>query len=403
MKGQKLHFATFTSSRLVGIAIIWLIIWVITAGLAELIATSKPLRAEWKGEVVYPAFRYWLQLETPGEWAQIDWKDYKAPHTVRALIPYDPGDLDFEGKGDFSKHLLGTDELGRDLFSRIIHGSRTALFTGILSVLIALGIGLTLGGLSGYWGDHGLRISLASLLLSGPAILMAWFYAFQVRMNDIVGGLQQGVISFIEQILISVVLFIFILWGFSMLSKVMQRIPGLRKTRSVWLDILISRMIEIKQSIPTLFLILAVAAITEPDAGMTAFWIGITSWPPIARFVRGELLRVREESYITAAKGLGYSGMRVFLHHALPNALAPVWAILSFSIAGSILAEASLSFIREPADVVSWGNLLSSARKDLSAWWMALWPGLALFLTLFSLNIFGEKLRDYFDPKFPSS
>ena len=403
MKGKKLHFASFSSSLLVGIASIWLIIWVITAGLADLIATSKPLRAEWKGEVVYPAFRYWLQLETPGEWAQIDWKDYTAPHTVRALIPYDPGDLDFEGKGDFSKHLLGTDELGRDLFSRIIHGSRTALFTGILSVLIALIIGLTLGGLSGYWGDHGLRISLASLLLSGPAILMAWFYAFQVRMNDIVGGLQQGVISFIGQILISVVLFIFILWGFSMLSKVMQRIPGLRKTRSVWLDILISRMIEIKQSIPTLFLILAVAAITEPDAGMTAFWIGITSWPPIARFVRGELLRVREESYITAAKGLGYSGMRVFLYHALPNALAPVWAILSFSIAGSILAEASLSFIREPADVVSWGNLLSSARKDLSAWWMALWPGLALFLTLFSLNICGEKLRDYFDPKFPSS
>lgn len=381
------------------LAKLWIGIWVLTALLANLIATSKPLRMQWNGETVYPAFTYWFGLEIPGEWVQMDWQHFEAPDAIKAPIPYDPGDLDFNGKGDFSKHILGTDELGRDLFSRIIHGSRTALFTGIGAVLLALVIGLTLGGLSGYWGDYRLRISWAGLILLGPAIILAWFYGFQLRMEALVQGLQQGVLSFIGQLLLSFLLFGVILYLFTIGSRLLQFIPVLRKTRSVWLDILISRVIEVKQSIPTLFLILAVAAITEPDAGMTAFWIGITSWPTIARFVRGELLRVREEAYIQAAQGLGYSGIRVFAFHALPNALAPVWALLSFSIAGAILAEASLSFIREPADVVSWGNLLSAARKDLSAWWMALWPGLALFLTLFSLNILGEQLRDFFDPK----
>lgn len=381
------------------LAKIWIGIWILTALFANLIATSKPLRMEWKGEMVYPAFCYWFNLEIPGEWVQMDWQHFEPTHSIKTPIPFDPGDLDFNGKGDFSKHILGTDELGRDLLSRIIHGSRTALFTGIGAVLIALFIGLILGGLSGYWGDYRLRISWAGLILLVPAFVLAWFYGFQLRMDALVQGLQQGVFSFIGQLLLSMVIFGLILYLFTIGSRVLQFIPALRKTRSVWLDILISRLIEIKQSIPTLFLILAVAAITEPDAGMTAFWIGITSWPTIARFVRGELLRVREEAYIQAAQGLGFSSIRVLLFHALPNALAPVWALLSFSIAGAILAEASLSFIREPADVVSWGNLLSAARKDLSAWWMALWPGLALFLTLFSLNIIGERLREYFDPR----
>lgn len=378
----------------------WLALWLLTALTADLLATRFPWKTEWEGETVYPAFRHYLHLDMPAEWMQMDWQNRSLPGDWKAPVPYSPGDLDFSYKNDFDRHLLGADELGRDILSCIIHGSRTAFLTGIGAVLISLLIGLLLGGIAGYWGDSGLRASRATIWLSLPAAWMGWYVGFQYRMPVLEAAWELGVIALLQSGLISILLFMAAFLGVIRLGRILKRIPWMRQKVALWLDIVLSRMIEIKQAIPTLFLIITVAAITEPGPGMTAFWIGITGWTGIARLVRAELLRIREEPYILSAHGLGFSGIRVLFVHALPNALAPVWALLSFSVAGAILAEAALSFIREPADVVSWGNLLSAARKDMVSWWLGVWPGLALFLTLFSLNLCGEKLRDHFDPRY---
>lgn len=380
------------------LAAIWIICWIGMALFAEILASSRPLKTEDRGEVVYPAFRYWLGMDIPGHWEQTDWKKISSPRTIQTPVPYSPGDLDFEHSGDFGRHKLGTDDLGRDVLSRIIHGAGTALFTGIVSILIALCTGLILGGISGYYGDNQIRVSRAGMILFIPGLLAAWFYGFYVRSPQLGAALSQGSLNFCFELFISFLLGSGILYLCMLPARILKKIPLLRPQHPVWADIWISRLIEIKQSIPALFLILAVAAVTEPSPGMTALLIGFTSWTPIARFVRAELLKTREENYILAARSLGYSDLRILFRHALPNALSPVWALVSFGIAGAILAEASISFIREPADSVSWGSMLSAARKNPYAWWLAVWPGLTLFLTLFSLNIIGERLRDYFDP-----
>jgi len=179
-----------------------------------------------------------------------------------------------------------------------------------------------------------------------------------------------------------------------LMGRQLQYPAILKKRYALWLDFWVSRAIEIKQSIPGLFLIIAVSAFLEPSMLMIALLIGFTAWTPIARFVRAELLRIREENYIQAAEALGFSGIRIFVRHALPNALSPVWVLLSFGFAGAILAEASVSFIQDQGDAISWGGMLAAARNDPQAWWLAVWPGLTLFITLISLHINGENFRD---------
>ena len=383
-----------------GVAIFWLGLWGVTALFSAFLATSLPWKAEWKGQTVFPAFSVWLGASESGVWRQYEWKsDARFSEYWMAPVPFSPNDLDFEGKYNFDKHILGTDELGRDVLSCLIHGAGTALITGFLAVLISMVLGLLLGGIAGYCGDHQLKISLASWYLLFPFGFIAWYYGIQIQLPEWVESLQSGYIAFLGELMFSGILVILVgILGLG-LSRLLQKKNWFRRRKAIWVDILILRLIEIKQSIPTLFLILAVVAITEPGVVMTSFWIGITGWTGIARFVRAEMLRIREAPYMIAAYGLGFSERRILLRHALPNALSPIWALVSFAIAGAILSEASLSFIREPAESISWGSLLSAGRKDLSAWWLALWPGLALFLTLFSLQLIGERLRDYFDPR----
>ena len=129
--------------------------------------------------------------------------------------------------------------------------------------------------------------------------------------------------------------------------------------------------------------------------------IGATSWTGIARFTRGELLRVRNLEYIEAAQSLGYSEWRTIFRHAIPNSLAPVLIAIAFGVAGAILTESFLSFlgIGVEAEVATWGKLLSLARKNFSAWWLALAPGFAIFITVTIYNLMGEGLTDALDPR----
>jgi peptide/nickel transport system permease protein len=168
-----------------------------------------------------------------------------------------------------------------------------------------------------------------------------------------------------------------------------------------WIDISISRLFEIMLSIPTFFLLITVAAIFRPSIFMTMIIIGLTSWVGIARFTRSEFLRIRNLDYVTAAISIGVSNRKVMFQHILPNALAPVIVSVVLGIAGAILVESSLSFlgIGVPAELVTWGSILNEASGATFAWWLAVFPGLAIFITVLAYYLVGEGLREVLDPR----
>jgi peptide/nickel transport system permease protein len=168
-----------------------------------------------------------------------------------------------------------------------------------------------------------------------------------------------------------------------------------------WEDLLISRMFEIMMSIPTLFLLITIAALLPPSIFLTMAIIGLTSWVGIARFTRNEFLQIRNLDYVTAAIALGVSDRKVMFKHILPNALAPVIVSVVLGIAGAILVESALSFlgIGVPAELVTWGSILHEASTTTFAWWLAVFPGFAIFITVLAYYLVGEGLREVLDPR----
>jgi peptide/nickel transport system permease protein len=168
-----------------------------------------------------------------------------------------------------------------------------------------------------------------------------------------------------------------------------------------WVDIVLSRLFELMLGIPTFFLIITVAAIFPPSIYTIMAILGLTGWVGIARFIRGEFLKVRSQDYVVAARALGISDGRVMFRHILPNALAPVLVSMAFGVASAILTESGLSFlgIGVPQHLVTWGSILSESRSSTFAWWLAVFPGAAIFLTVTAYNLLGDGLRDALDPK----
>jgi len=169
-----------------------------------------------------------------------------------------------------------------------------------------------------------------------------------------------------------------------------------------WVDILISRAIEIMLTIPTFFLIIAIIAFLPPSIYNIMVVIGLTGWTGAARFVRAEFLKLKQLDFITALRALGASHRRIIFLHMLPNAMAPVLVSAVFGIAGAILTESSLSFLGfgVPPPTPSWGDILSQSRDYIEfAWWLTLFPGFAIFIGITAYNLVGEGLRDAMDPK----
>jgi len=174
------------------------------------------------------------------------------------------------------------------------------------------------------------------------------------------------------------------------------------------IDLVVSRLIEVKMVFPTFFLILTIMGIVErPTIWHLMVVIGFTGWPGVARLIRGEILRVRELDYVAAIRALGGSDARIVLRHVIPNSIAPVFVAATFGLAGAILTESALSFLGfgTPPPTASWGELLTQAYEHAvtsGAWWLTVFPGAALFLTVTSFNLVGEGLRDALDPRLPS-
>jgi peptide/nickel transport system permease protein len=240
------------------------------------------------------------------------------------LAPYDPGktEVSLKLKPPSLGHYLGTDQLGRDVFSRMLYGSRVSLSVGFVAVAISICIGILVGALAGYY--------------------------------------------------------------------------------SGWIDSILMRFVDIMLCFPSIFLILTVVALLGPSLFKVMVVIGITSWMGTARFVRAEFLSLRERDFTQAAKALGVKDYRIIFRHILPNALAPVFVTATLDVATAILVETGLSFlgfgVQPPAP--SWGNILTEGRTYVfDAWWLTVFPGLAILITVLSFNLLGEGLRDALDPR----
>ena len=385
---------------------------------ADFLANDKPIACSYKGSTYFPVLNsYGVDLGI-SKWspdlANVDWHELQYDWSVFPLIPYSPQYMDLKNadyKGPFDEqdvasgryhHFLGTDKLGRDVMSGMIQGTRVAMMVGVISMSIAVFIGIILGAMAGYYGDTKLKMSRIRLWLNLVFLLLAIYYAFMVRSYVLSDALSVSIGGFFLQLLISLFIFVVIMGIANLLTAVLKRIPFFAKQVSIPMDILISRLIEVKVSVPTILLILSISAImNKPSIFITMIVIGFLGWTGIAKYVRAELLKVRSLEFIEAAQALGLSEWRIVMKHAIPNSLTSVLITIAFGVAGAILTESSLSFlgIGVAPEQVTWGSLLSAARGYAPAWWLAIFPGFAIFITVTIFNLIGEGLTDAMDPR----
>ena len=385
--------------------------------LADVLANEKPLICKYKDSVYFPVFRGGAVAlginEWPKEFQNVEWNNLPYDWAVFPPIPYLPKNVDYANaqfvspfadqvvKSTQWRHWLGTDNLGHDVLAGMIHGTRIALLVGLVSMSIASVIGIFFGALAGYFGDDKLKVSRARIFVNILFVYFAYFYAFNSRGYILADAIGSSFINFSLQLIISFAIFIGIMLIGNLIVKPLKSIPFLSHRINVSVDMLVSRLIGIMVSIPTLFLIISIIAIAKPSIFLVMAIIGLTGWTGIARFIRAELLRVRSLEYIEAAHALGFNETRIIFKHAIPNALSPVLISIAFGIASAILVESTLSFlgIGVPAEELTWGSLLASARQSPSAWWLAIFPGLAIFITVTIYNLVGEGLTDALGPR----
>lgn len=285
-------------------------------------------------------------------------------------------------------YVMGTDELGRDVFSRMMQGAWVSLTVGFVAVGIAVGIGIILGGLAGYYGARPLRLGnvlgLAGVL-GGPLALGS------ERLEVSLGIETTGILLILATVFI---------------SRKGGSVARFLLVPCVSVDTLIMRAVDVMLCFPSFFLILTVVAILPPSVYNIMAVIGLTSWMGTARFVRAEFLSLREQDFVLAAKALGLSDARIIFRHLVPNAMAPVLVSATLGIAGAILTEAGLSFLGfgVPPPHATWGNILSDGKRFLfDAPWLTLIPGCAVLVVVLAFNLFGEGLREALNPRLRKS
>ena len=433
---KKYAWAQFKKNKPALFSLYILVSLVFIALFAPIIANDQPLYCKYQGETFYPAFETMIN---PSKLVEVtnketnkveelqfditDWRRLNLESVVWAPIPYSPSKGDRYNREYVSplgeqryktsdneiteiptrlRHFLGTDNIGRDLASGLIHGTRISLLVGVVAMGIASIIGVFLGAIAGFFGDRNLLMTRGKYYFTLVGIFLAFFYGIGVRKYVISSAFSDGS-GGVMQMTISLLIMIAIIVGFRKISLLFN-FGWLSKEVNVPIDAIISRGIEILNSIPRLILIITISSIFARSIWLIMVIIGLTSWTGIARFTRAEFLRIRELEYVQAAKSLGYSNFRAIAKHALPNALAPVFVSIAFGVASAILIESSLSFlgIGVPDDVVTWGSLLNLGRQEFEAWWLVMFPGLAIFVTITIYNLIGEGLRDALDPRLKS-
>lgn len=372
----------------------WLIGLLLVAVFADFIANDRPLIASVNGELRFPVahqigedlgiaspyqpvIRNWYRAETDwGLWPAVPYRAGK-PDRKNGNYRSPWGEQD---TGPRARHYLGTDKLGRDILAGLIRGTRIAVLIGLGSVLISLLLGIPLGGVAGFFGNDSLvgprhrwwGWSIGSSL----GILYAWVSLIPYFGTD-------GLLSSFLILLLAAI------FGGLLMSQGLRLIPAMRRSAALPADSLVLQAIELFVNIPGLILLVALLAIiNRPSIWIVVLVIGVLSWPTVARYLRAELLRIRSLPYMDAARISGISKSRRLFYHALPNAIGPLAVVASFSLGQAIILEAALSFlgIGIPADQVTWGSLLRLSREFPEAWWLAIFPGILLTLTVLAAN-----------------
>jgi peptide/nickel transport system permease protein len=338
----------FRQRKLAMLALAYVVFMILVAAFSPAIAGTKPIICKYKGHIYFPCLGYFyrgwenpifrtdhfrnvyagtLQQKDPDSWAI--WPlVYQDPYRrVRAgEWPEKPSNPARDAGHPSRLNWFGTNRAGVDVFAQMVHGTRTAMLVGFVSMGVAAVIGITLGALAGYFGG--------------------------------------------------------------------------------WTDMLLSRLIEFVMCIPALVLILALIAVLErPTIWHLMAVLGLTMWTSIARLMRGEFIRLREADFVTAARALGVSRFGIMFRHIFRNGLAPVLVPITFGIASAILIESALSFLGfgAPPPNPSWGALLEAGRDNLHMWWLIVFPGVAIFLTVLAYNLIGEGLQEATDPRLRQS
>lgn len=285
-------------------------------------------------------------------------------------------------------YLLGTDDLGRDVFTRMLQGAWVSLTVGFVAVGISVLIGIFLGGIAGYFGQRYIRVGH-----------LLWILFLMIGM-----ALLTTKLVYAGAILILCTI------AYAM-HRIRNKTP-LKKQKAAWqrmlqknalsVDTLIMRFVDVMLCFPSFFLILTVVALLPASIYNIMIVIGLTSWMGATRFVRAEFLSLREQDFVTAARALGLSNFRIIFRHMMPNAVTPVLVSATIGIATAILTEAGLSFLGfgVPPPHATWGNILSDGRRFIfDAPWLTFIPGFAILMVVLSFNLFGEGLRDVMNPK----
>lgn len=266
------------------------------------------------------------------------------------ISPADPKETDLQAitLPPSGEHILGTDDMGRDIASRIIYGSQISLSVGIVAQAISLAIGLTIGALAGYYGG--------------------WLDNLLMRFTDIIFAFPTALFAIAVSAVVDERMIVELLVTIGLIGR-----EAASKISITWL------------SVAKLFLIL-----------------GLIGWAGMARIVRGTVLSVKVREFAEAARAIGGRDTRIILRHILPNSLAPVIVASSIGIAGNILTEAWLSFLGLglEASVPSWGNMIRDGQQFITTKpWICFFPGLAIIITVLGFNLLGDGLRDILDPR----
>ncbi len=280
----------------------------------------------------------------------------------------------------FGIYVLGTDSLGRDVLSRMLQGAWVSLTIGFVAVGISVFIGIVLGGLAGYfddWPSGPVARAAAVLFASAVGVLLVVVLGLQSR--DYLTALRNAYVVGAP------------------IAILMLLLARLTTPATV-----IMRFVDLMLCIPRFFLILTVIALAEGGIFKIMLVVGLTSWMGTTRFVRAEFLSLRKQDFVSAARALGVGDFRIIFRHMIPNAVAPVLVSATLGIAGTILLEAGLSFLGfgVPPPHATWGKILADGKSYIfDAPWLTFAPGFAILVVVLSFNLFGEGLRDAFNPK----
>ncbi|MBS1764669.1 MAG: ABC transporter permease [Bacteroidetes bacterium] len=378
---------------------LWLCFITLVALLAPFIANDKPYFFSADKTTVYTDYRQ-LQL------------DGKNNSGIFAIIPYSPGSADSYNSGPHSPfeknfyynsqnektvlplrfhHWMGTDAIGADVAAGVVFGIRHSLFIAILSMLLAVIIAAALGIISGYYSLYGIRTSWSALISVLLFLWAIWFYGFYLFSDEwhliSSAGLFENYL-----VLKFLMLFTFLSILFIGLKKLLYSISFLRKEVNIFPDRWITTTTQLFISIPQLILIISLSVFFKPSAFKLAFIFGILMWTDLARIIRAEVLKMKQGGFVESCIASGLTTTQIVFRHILPNLKTVIKPLFLFGLASVVLTESGLSFLGLGVgpDTVTLGSLLAQAKENMDAWWLMLFPGLTLFITLLCLFQIGK-------------